>query len=310
MGAMTTAERAVAQRSRAGARRVNRRALAGFAFVAPALILLIVFALGPFLFTLWVSVHEWNMLTPVAEMPYRGLANYDYLLNEDPLFRETFRNTVYFAVGNVAISVVLALGVALILNGPVKLRAFWRAAFFMPYVTAPVAIAIVWRNILDGNWGMLNGLLDRFGLPQQPFLDSLDQAMPSVIGVAIWHGVGYYMIIFLAGLQSIPHDLYEAAKLDGAGSWRLFWSITLPLLRPTLLFVVVVNTLGSLQVFDLPFVLTDGGPVNTTTTLVMNMYDTAFRFLRMGRATAMAVMLFGVIFAMTMLQLWVLREKE
>jgi ABC-type sugar transport system permease subunit len=289
---------------------MNRRALAGYAFVAPALILLVVFALGPFLFTLWVSVHEWNMLTPVTEMPYRGLANYRYLLNDDPLFRETFGNTVYFALGNVAVSVVLALSLALILNGPIKLRAFWRAAFFMPYVTAPVAIAIVWRNLLDSDFGMVNGLLDRLGLPQQPFLDSLEQAMPSVIGVAVWHGVGYYMIIFLAGLQAIPYDLYEAAKLDGAGSWRLFWSITLPLLRPTLLFVVVVDTLASLQVFDLPFVLTDGGPVNTTNTLVMNMYDTAFRFLRMGRATAMAVMLFLVIFVITMIQLRLLREKE
>jgi ABC-type sugar transport system permease subunit len=307
---MATAEQVLVRHGRVGTRRrVNRRALAGYAFVTPALVLLVVFALAPFLFTLWVSVHEWNMLTPVAEMPYRGLANYRYLVSDDPLFRETFGNTVYYAVGNVGISVVLALGVALILNGPIKLRAFWRAAFFMPYVTAPVAIAIVWRNMLDANWGMINGLLDRVGLPQQPFLDSLEQAMPSVIGVAIWHGVGYYMIIFLAGLQAIPHDLYEAAKLDGAGTWRLFWSITLPLLRPTLLFVIVVNTLASLQVFDLPFVLTNGGPVNQTNTLVMYMYDTAFRFLRMGRATGMAVMLFAVIFVMTMIQLRLLRER-
>ncbi|MFL5758957.1 MAG: carbohydrate ABC transporter permease [Thermomicrobiales bacterium] len=288
---------------------MNRRALAGYAFVAPALILLVIFALGPFLFTIWVSLHDWNMLTPVRDMPYRGLGNYRYLLNEDPLFRETFGNTVYFAVGNVVISVVLALSVALILNGPVKLRAFWRAAFFMPYVTAPVAIAIVWRNMLDSDWGVINGLLDLVGLPPQPFLDSLNQAMPSLIGVAVWQGVGYNMIIFLAGLQAISYDLYEAAKLDGAGSWRLFSSITLPLLRPTLLFVVVVNTLASLQVFDLPFVLTSGGPVNKTNTLVMFMYDTAFKFLRMGRATSMAVMLFAVIFVITLIQLRLLREK-
>jgi multiple sugar transport system permease protein len=289
---------------------VDRQALAGYAFVAPALVLLVVFALGPFLFTIWVSLHKWNMLTPVTTMPYRALSNYRYLLSDDPLFRETFGNTVYYAVGNVGLSVVLALLVALILNGPVKLRAFWRAAFFMPYVTAPVAIAIVWRNILDAQFGMLNGLLDRFGLPQQPFLEGLGQAMPSLIGVAIWHDVGYYMIIFLAGLQAIPHDLYEAAKLDGAGAWRLFWSITLPLLRPTLLFVVVVNTLASLQVFDLPFILTQGGPVNATNTLVLYMYETAFKFLRMERATAMAVMLFFIIFAMTLVQLRLLRERE
>jgi ABC-type sugar transport system permease subunit len=311
MGAMTSADQALVRQGRVGTRRrLNRRALAGYAFVMPALILLIVFALGPFLFTIWVSIHSWNMLTPVEDMPFEGLTNYRYLANDDPLFRETFGNTIYYAVGNVSLSVILALGVALILNGPIKLRAFWRAAFFMPYVTAPVAIAIVWRNILDSNWGMLNGLLDAVGLPKQPFLDSLEQAMPSMIGVAIWHGVGYYMIIFLAGLQAIPYDLYEAAKLDGAGAWKLFWSITLPLLRPTLLFVIVVNTLASLQVFDLPFVLTDGGPVNETNTLVMYMYDTAFKFLRMGRATAMAVLLFAVIFVITMIQLRLLREKE
>lgn len=311
MDVTTAAERALVGQGRVRTRpRVNRRSLAGYAFVAPSLILLMIFALGPFLFTIWVSLHEWNMLTPIGEMPSVGLANYRYLLSDDPLFRETFVNTVYYALGNVGISVVLALGVALILNGPIKLRAIWRAAFFMPYVTAPVAIAIVWRNMLDGNWGMVNGLLDRFGLPQQPFLDSLEQAMPSMIAVAIWHGAGYYMIIFLAGLQAVPYDLYEAAKLDGAGSWRLFWSITLPLLRPTLLFVIVVNTLASLQVFDLPFVLTQGGPVNETTTLVMYMYETAFSFLRMGRATSMAVMLFAVIFVITMIQLRLLREKE
>ncbi len=308
---MTTAEQVLVRPGRARAkRRVNRRSLAGYAFVAPALILLVVFALGPFLFTIWVSLHSWNMLTPLTTMPFEGAGNYSYLLNDDALFRETFGNTVYFAVGNVVISVVLALSIALVLNGPVRLRAFWRAAFFMPYVTAPVAIAIVWRNILDSNWGMLNGLLARVGLPEQPFLDSLNQAMPSLIGVSVWHEVGYYMIIFLAGLQAIPYDLYEAARLDGASPWRLFWTITLPLLRPTMLFVVVVITLSSLQVFDLPFILTQGGPVNSTNTLVMYMYETAFKFLRMGRATAMAVMLFGVIFTMTMIQLRLLRERE
>jgi multiple sugar transport system permease protein len=290
-------------------RRLGRRALAGYAFVTPALIFLVVFALAPFLFTIWVSLHEWNMLTPVGEMPYRGLDNYRYLLFDDPLFRETFGNTVYYAVGNVGTSVVLALGIALLLNGPVRLRPFWRAAFFMPYVTAQVAVAIVWRNMYDSSYGMINGLLDLAGFAQQPFLDSLGQSMPSVIAVAVWHGIGYYMVIFLAGLQAIPGDLYEAARLDGATSWRLFLSITLPLLKPTMLFVIVVNTLGSLQVFDLPFILTQGGPVNSTNTLVMYMYDTAFKFLRMGRATAMAVMLFGVIFLITIAQLRLLRER-
>jgi ABC-type sugar transport system permease subunit len=289
---------------------MGRPALAGYAFIAPALIFLLIFSLAPFVFTVWVSLHEWNMLTPVSEMPFRGLENYRYLLFEDPLFRETFRNTVYFAIVNVGISVIFALCIALILNGPIRFRAFWRAAFFIPYVTVPVAIAIVWRSILNDRYGMLNGLLDLVGLPNQPFLDSVSQALPSMIGVAIWQGVGYYMIIFLAGLQAIPLDLYEAGKLDGASSWRLFWSITLPLLRPTMLFVVVVNTLNSLQIFDLPFVLTEGGPVNSTNTLVLYMYDTAFQFLRVERATSMAVMLFLVILVITLIQLRLLRERE
>jgi multiple sugar transport system permease protein len=296
--------------SRTRRRRIGRKSLAGYAFIAPSMIFLVVFALGPFLFTIWVSLHQWNMLTPVTDMPFRGLENYRYLLFDDPLFRETFRNTVYFAIANVIISVILALGIALLLNSPIRFRPFWRAAFFIPYVTVPVAIAIVWRAMLNSRYGMINTVLDMIGIAQQPFLDSVSQALPTVIGVAIWQGIGYYMIIFLAGLQAIPSDLYEAARMDGAGSWRLFWSITLPLLRPTMLFVVVVNTLSSLQVFDLPFILTEGGPVNSTNTLVLYMYDTAFRFLRMERATSMAVMLFLVIFVITLVQLRLLRERE
>jgi multiple sugar transport system permease protein len=296
--------------SRVKRRRLSRKAVAGYAFVAPSLLFLLVFSLAPFIFTVWVSLHEWNMLTPVSEMPFRGLDNYRYLLTEDPIFLETARNTVYFAVANVAISVVLALGVALLLNGPIRFRAFWRAAFFIPYVTIPVAIAIVWSSMLNARYGMINGLLDLAGLNPQPFLDSVDQALPTVIAVAIWQGIGYYMIIFLAGLQAIPEDLYDAGKIDGASSWKLFWSITLPLLRPTMLFVVVVNTLNSLQIFDLPYILTQGGPVNATNTMVLYMYDTAFMFLRMERATAMAVLLFLVIFVITLVQLRLLRERD
>jgi ABC-type sugar transport system permease subunit len=171
-----------------------------------------------------------------------------------------------------------------------------------------VAISIVWANLYHPSYGLLNGLLDLVHVPPQRFLASLEQAMPSVIAVSVWHGVGYYMIIFLAGLQSISREVYEAAMIDGAGVWQRFAWITIPLLRPTLLFVVVVNTLGALQVFDLPFILTGGGPVNRTSTLVLYMYRTAFDFSRMGRATAMAVMLFLVIFVITLIQLRLLRE--
>ena len=133
-----------------------------------------VFALGPFLFTIWVSLHEWNMLTPVEDMPWVGLDNYKWLFQDDPLFRETLKNTIVFTIGTVGVSLLLALLVAIVLNGPIRWRPFWRAAFFLPYITAPVAIAIVWRNMLDGQRGMINGLLARVGIPPQGFIDSLE----------------------------------------------------------------------------------------------------------------------------------------
>ncbi|OLD33724.1 MAG: hypothetical protein AUI44_00275 [Chloroflexi bacterium 13_1_40CM_2_67_6] len=267
----------------------GRRALAGYGFITPAIVFLIGFALLPFLFTVYVSLHDWNMLTAVTSMPFRGLDNYRYLIFEDPLFRQTFANTFVFAAGNVAISSLLALGVALLLNGEVRFPTFWRAVYFLPYVTSSVAISIVWANLYHPSYGLFNGILELFQLPGARFLASLETAMPS---------------------ESIPLEVYEAAKVDGANAWHRFRSITLPLLRPTLLFVAVVNTLGSLQVFDLAFVLTNGGPVNATNTVVLYMYQTAFNFTRMGRASAMAVMLFLVILVITLVQLRLLREKE
>jgi len=305
--------RPVATLERAGARRrrLPRRAAAGYAFVAPALIFLLLFALGPFVFTVYVSLHDWNMLTPVETMPWRGLENYRYLLFDDPLFRETFRNSVVFALANVIVTTVLSLALALLLNGQVRMRGLWRAIYFLPYITSSIAISIVWSNLYHPSYGLFNGVLSLFGFPAQRFTSSVEQAMPSMVAVAVWLGVGYYMILFLAGLQAIGLDVYEAAKVDGANAWDRFRSITLPLLRPTLLFVGVVSTLASLQVFDLPFVLTNqGGPVNATNTVVLYMYQTAFNFTRMGRATAMAVLLFLVVLIITLVQLRLLREHE
>jgi multiple sugar transport system permease protein len=306
-------ERSADSIERAGARRrrLPRRALAGYAFVAPAVAFLVLFALGPFVFTVYVSLHDWNMLTPVEAMPWRGLENYRYLLQDDPLFRETFRNTVAFAVATVLITSVLSLGLALLLNTQVRLRSLWRAVYFLPYITSTIAVSIVWNNLYHPSYGLFNGVLGLLGLPGQRFTSSVEQAMPSMVAVAVWLGLGYYMILFLAGLQAIPIDVYEAATVDGANAWDRFRAITLPLLRPTLLFVAVVSTLASLQLFDLPFVLTQqGGPVNATNTVVLYMYQTAFNFTRMGRATAMAVMLFLVIFIITLVQLRLLRERE
>ncbi|ACZ43462.1 binding-protein-dependent transport systems inner membrane component [Thermobaculum terrenum ATCC BAA-798] len=305
-----SATKEAARERRAHRRVLGRKAVAGYLFIAPSIAFLLVFALIPFLFTIYVSLHDWNMLVPLSRARFLGFENYRYLLFEDPLFWQTFRNSVVFALGNVVLTMALSLAVALLLNSRLRLRALWRSAFFMPYVTSSVAIAIVWSNLYHPTYGLFNGVLQFLGLPTLDFTNSPSQAMPSLIATSIWHELGYYMIIFLAGLQSIPGEVYDAAKVDGAGSWQQFWRITLPLLRPTILFVAVIITLSSLQVFDLPFILTNGGPVNSTNTLVLYMYQTAFQFLRMGRATAMAILLFVVVFAMTLIQLRLLRERE
>ena len=182
-------------------------------------------------------------------------------------------------------------------------------SIFLPYVTSSVAVAIVWENLYHP-FGLLNRLLNLGGIPNQRFLASVDQALPSIIGVSIWHGMGYLVIIFVAGLQNIPLEYYEAAKVDGAGDWARFRHITMPLLKPTLFFVAVVSTIGSLQIFDLPFLLTEGGPIDATETVVLYLYDTAFTFARMGRASAMSFILFVIILILTIIQIRLFRERE
>ncbi len=287
--------------------RLSRRELTGYAFVSPALIFLLCFSIGPILFAFYVSFHEWDMLAPVGAMPFRGLENYRYLLTEDPLFFQVLRNTVLYTVAAVAISAGLGLALALLLNRRVRPLAFWRAIYFLPIVTSSIAVSLIWSYLYNPNYGLFDGLLALAGLPQHRFLDSPSEALPSVIGVGIWQSVGYYMVLFLAGLQGIPQEYYDAASVDGATTWRAFLHVTLPLLRPTILFVLVVNTIGALQVFDIIYVMTGGGPVNATYTGVVYIYDTAFKFLRMGRATAMSFLLFAIILVITLIQLRLLR---
>ena len=288
----------------------NNEALAGYAFITPIILFFLVFSLGPFLFTIYVSFHDWNMLTPVSEMPYVGFNNYRYILHLDPLFKTALGNTIIFSLGNVVITMVFSLCLAVLLNTKILFRSFWRAAFFLPYVTSSVAVAIVWSNIYHPSFGLLNGILAYFHVPAQGYISDPKQAMASLITVAVWQGLGYWMIVLLAGLQGISKFLYEAAEVDGAGFLDKLFYITIPSLRPTLLFVAVVSTLGSLQTFDLPFILTGGGPINMTYTLVMEIYEIAFKFFRMGRASAVAVVLFLLTFTMTLVQLRMIQGKE
>jgi len=288
---------------------MRRRMLWAYAFVAAPLIALIVFLLGPILFSGWVSLHRWDMLSPVSEMPWRGLSNYSHLLSKDPVFLKSLGNTFYFAIGGVGANTILGLGFALLLNSHIRGRAIWRVLYFMPVITAPLALAVMFSFIFDRNFGVVNNVITGLGLPRQPFLSGPNQALLTLVFIAVYQYIGYYIVIFLAGLQGIPQDYYDAAQVDGAGRIQEFRYITLPLLRPVMLFVVVTNTIGALQVFDLVFATTGGAPANSSMTVVLHMYNTAFKFSRMGRASAMAFILFAIIMLITIAQVRLLQDR-
>lgn len=288
---------------------MRRRMLWAYIFIAIPLIWLVVFSLGPILFSGWVSLHQWNMLTPVRDMPSVGLENYEYIFTRDRVFPQALQNTFKFAIGGVSINVVLGLAFALLLNSKIKGRTVWRVLYFLPVITSPIALAVIFAFMFNRNYGLLNSLLVMVGLPRQGFLNDPGQAMYVLIAIAVYQYLGYYIVIYLAGLQGVPQDYYDAARVDGANSWQAFRHITLPLLRPVTLFVVVTNSIGALQVFDLVFATTGGAPANSTMTIVLHMYNTAFKYSRMGRASAMAFTLFAIILFITVLQLRLLRDR-
>ena len=288
---------------------MRRRIVWAYAFVAAPIVALLIFLLGPILFSGWVSLHRWDMLSPVDQMPWRGLKNYSYLLTTDPVFLKSLGNTFMFAIGGVGTNTILGLGIALLLNSRIRGRTIWRVLYFMPVVTAPMALAVMFSFIFDRNFGVVNNILTAIGLPRQPFLSGIDQSLMTLVFIAVYQYVGYYIVIFLAGLQGIPQDYYDAAQVDGAGKLQEFRFITLPLLRPVMLFVVVTNTIGALQVFDLVFATTGGAPANSSMTVVLYMYNTAFKFSRMGRASAMAFILFAIIMVITLIQVRLLQDR-
>lgn len=288
---------------------MRRRMLWAYVFVSAPIIALLVFLLGPILFSGWVSLHRWDMLSPVGEMPWRGLSNYVFLLTKDTVFLKSLGNTFFFAIGGVGANTVLGLGFALLLNSRFRGRTLWRVLYFMPVITAPLALAVMFSFIFDRNYGVVNNVITAMGLPRQPFLSGPSQALMTLVFIAVYQYVGYYIVIFLAGLQGIPQDYYDAAQVDGAGKLQEFRFITLPLLRPVMLFVVVTNTIGALQVFDLVFATTGGAPANSSMTVVLHMYNTAFKFSRMGRASAMAFILFAIIMLITLIQVRLLQDR-
>jgi multiple sugar transport system permease protein len=279
-----------------------RREWTAYLFLSPALVLFCVFTLFAVIFSFYLSFHEWNILD--VRKPYVGFDNYRRLAHDDRFGRAVI-NTAYFTFASIPLTMILGLGVAILLNQQIRARGLFRTMYYLPVITPFVVASIIWKWIYNADYGFLNYYLQQGGIIDHPLLWLSDKnlAMPAVIAMNVWKGIGFDMVVYLAGLQAIPEELYEAAKVDGANAWQRFWRVTLPLLSPTTIFLIVIGVINSFQVFTQIFVMTNGGPVDRTTTVVYYMYLTAFKFFEMGYATAIAYALFAMIFVFTLLQL-------
>jgi multiple sugar transport system permease protein len=279
-------------------------------FAVPFLAVFTAFMAGPVVASLAMSFTDMrgtDMRDPLG-VNVIGLDNYVRLLH-DEVFLQSLRNTAIFVSGSVPLTIVSALAVALALNtGITRLRTFFRVGFYLPVVTSIVAVAVVWRFLLQPDTGLINSLLRTVGIAGPHWLDDPLFAMPSIIVMTAWRGMGFMMVVFLAGLQAIPRAVYEAAEIDGAGRWARFRFVTLPMLRPTLLFAVVITSIGQLQFIEEPFVMTRGGPLNKTLSVSMDVYN-QFGFGNYGYASAMSYVLFLVIVALTAVWFRLLRSR-
>lgn len=263
--------------------------------LSPGIGLLGVFVLLPILLTAWISLHSWSMYTPLSDMTFVGLENYRGLL-ADRTFMRSLTNTLLYSGLSIGLILPLAFLVGQFLyRSAVRGKGALRAVVFLPYMIPTIAVAIIWGYLYAPLYGPLNQILGWFGLPPQAWLGSVNQAMFSLVIFNVWQTLGYYTILVLAGLTQIPTVYYEAAVIDGANGWQQVWRITLPLLRRTLLFVVIIAMINSVQVFDPVYVLTQGGPASATTVLSYQVYKNAFEFGLAGKASSMAFVLFLVL---------------
>ena len=270
----------------------------GYLFTLPYLIFFAVFTAYPVGFAFYLTVHNWNIVRD--DKPFVGARNYERLLS-DELFWKALVNTFVFLIVHIPLQIAIALFLAVILNQKIRARAFFRVSFFLPFVTSGAIISLIWLRLYADD-GLLNGVLGQVGLPEVGWLSNPRLAMPSIAIMATWKNVGYYLMIFLAALQSIPVQLYEESYLNGANAWQRFWYITLPLLNPAMVLVVVLSTIGGFSLFVEPFVMTGGGPVDSTLSIVLYLYRQAFQFLRMGYAATLGVALALLIFVVTLVQ--------
>jgi len=285
---------------------------AAWTFVAPALVVLGVFLVLPVCAALLLSFTDFDIyaLANLDNLRFIGLANYVDVLRT-PLFWKALANTVWFVVLALPLSLALSLGAALLLNSPLaRFKGLHRTALFAPVVTTVVAVAIIWRYLFHTRYGLINYALSHLGIGPIDWLGDPHWAMPALVLFAVWKNFGYNMIILLAGLQAIPQDLYEAARIDGASVWRRFWHITLPGLRPVLLLVAVITIAGYFQLFAEPYVMTRGDPLQSTVSVLYLMYEEGFKWWNLGRACAIAFLLFALILVITRMLLRFARAKD
>ncbi len=281
--------------------------------LAPMAIIFLLFWVYPLIGGVWGSFTLWRAFNP--NQPFVGLRHYSILL-DDPIFRTAFTNTFYYALMYLPTGIVVALILALGIEATGILRGFFRMVYFIPVVTSTVATALIWQWLYQPSFGLFNQILELLGLPTQSYLKSTSQALPSIVLYALWKTVGFNMVLFLAGLTSIDATYYDAARVDGANRWQMFWRITLPLLQPTMVFVLVTGVIGTLQVFGPVFIMSSaagdalpGGPANSTMVVSVYQWLVAFRELELGYGSAMGVVLFMIILVLTLAQVRFLRTR-
>jgi multiple sugar transport system permease protein len=273
--------------------------LRSYIYLTPTILGLLIFSAGAVVFSFIISFTQWEIVLPPR---WVGFENYDQLFR-DSLFWKILGNTLYYTAVYVPVSVIAAVPLAILINQKVKGITFFRTIYFLPVVSAGVAVAMVWSWMYNPSFGVINYLLDTlFGIQGPRWLSDLNWAMPSVILMGVWRDIGSYMMIYLAGLQGIPEELYEAARIDGANWWDQFRTITIPMLSPTTFFVLVMAIIGSFQVFEATYIMTQGGPSYVTTTLSFWIFQNAIQWFHMGYGAALAYILFAIILTVTLIQ--------
>jgi len=283
-----------------------------FLFIAPVVILFVVFVLGPVIASFYWSFTEYNGINAPK---WVGLANYRNIFTNDPRFWKSIRNTIFYTVGVIPMGVALSLLLAIGVDQKIKLKNFFRSMYFIPSVTSVIALSVIWKWLFaGGKYGLINSALIFMGFKPVDWLMSPTWTLPAIMIMSIWAGIGYNMILFLAGLSTIPSTVYEAADIDGAGAWDKFWHITLPLLKPTMVFVVIMGFITSFQVFEQIYIMTEsefgiGGVLDSALTVVAYMYEMGFRKFHMGYASALGYIVFAVVFVITIINIRFVKSK-